>query len=238
MRCWPPGGCALDRSSRRPLVVGALWVCVALALPAAELRGRVELVAGDSRRPPRGVELGNSVVAFVPDAPVAPTAASESFEMATVRKSFEPEILVVPVGSTVVFPNFDPILHNVFSVTPGNAFDVGVYGRGEGKSARFTGPGVVRVFCNVHQSMYGHILVVDTQYFQIVEADGSFHLSGLPDGPGRLLTWHPQGELTSRRVETDRQPLVVEVETDRRRVPRHLNKFGKPYRSRRNRYSG
>lgn len=211
---------------------------VAISAPAAEVSGRVALVSARSGRPARGVDLGSAVVAFVPDRPERLRVPEEPLEMATVRKSFEPDVLVVPVGSTVVFPNFDPILHNVFSIAPGNAFDVGVYGRGEGKSALFTKSGVVRVFCNVHQEMYGHVLVLETVHFQRVEADGTFRLEGLPSGPGRLLSWHPQGKLTSRRLGAGRKGLAVEIKTDRRRVPRHLNKFGKPYRSRRSRYSG
>lgn len=47
------------------------------------------------------------------------------------------------VGAEVVFPNQDPILHNVFSLTPDNDFDLGLYGRGEGRSVTFSTTGLV-----------------------------------------------------------------------------------------------
>ena len=231
---------AAPRIATALAVVAAL---VAIDAPAAELAtelsGQVKLVSARSGWPARGVDVDQAVVAFLPESATANPAAPETaFEMATVRKAFAPEVLVVPVGSTVLFPNFDPILHNVFSVTPGNAFDLGIYGRGEGKKAVLTKAGVVRVFCNVHQEMYAHILAVETPHFQRVEADGSFNMRDLPPGPGLLMTWHPQGKLISQRIAGPRRGLSVEIKTDRRRVPRHLNKFGKPYRSRRSRYGG
>ena len=225
------------RALRHLAAVAALLAAAGVTF-AGELSGRVSLVSSRSGRPARGVEVDQTVVAFVPARWVRPAPPEEPFEMATVRKAFEPEVLVVPTGAIVLFPNFDPILHNVFSLTPGNAFDVGVYGRGEGKSAILQKSGVVRVFCNVHQDMFGHILVLDTPHFQRVEADGTFRLDGLPEGPGELLTWHPQGKLERRPLGSPRGGLALEIKTDRRRVPRHLNKFGKPYRSRRSRYSG
>jgi plastocyanin len=227
------------RRRERPvlaLVVG--YLLLAGASRGAELSGSLELVSGTSGRPARGVEIGDAGVAFIPDPAVPYEAPETPYEMATVRKAFAPQVLVVPVGATVVFPNNDPILHNVFSVTPGNAFDVGVYGRGEGKLATFLRGGLVRVFCNVHQDMFGHILVLDTPFFQKVDADGSFAIHGLPDTRGRIVLWHPQAQLESLPVSRPRTGLALELEAERRRVPPHLNKFGKPYRSRRDRYNG
>lgn len=231
---------ATDGAARaaRGAALTLTMVLLAGAAPAAELAGRLELVSGTSGRPARGVEISDAVVAFIPDPAVAHEPPEKPYEMATVRKAFAPEVLVVPVGATVVFPNYDPILHNVFSVTPGNDFDVGVYGRGEGKSATFRRGGLVRVFCNVHQDMFGHILVLDTPFFQKVDADGRFRLTGLPESRGRIVLWHPQAQLESLPVSRPQAGLSLQLEAERRRVPPHLNKFGKPYRSRRDRYNG
>src|ERR1700736_1365344 len=38
---------------------------------------------------------------------------------------FDPEIVIVPTGSTVDFPNFDPIFHNVFSLSKTQPFVLG-----------------------------------------------------------------------------------------------------------------
>ena len=97
--------------------------------------------------------------------------------MSTRRKQFLPRVLAIGAGESVRFPNEDPILHNVFSQSPDNAFDTGQYGRGEGKTTRFDKPGLVRVYCNVHHSMVGHILVLDTPHFTRPSSDGRFRLT-------------------------------------------------------------
>jgi plastocyanin len=204
----------------------------------AELSGHLTLVADEAGRPARGVDVGDAVVAFIPDPPIEYEVPEAPYEMATVRKSFAPAVLVVPVGATVVFPNYDPILHNVFSVTPGNNFDIGVYGRGEGRSATFRRGGLVRVFCNVHQDMFGHILVLDTPFFQKAEADGRFALHGLPESRGKIVLWHPRAQLRTMTIDRPQTEMTLQLVAERRRVPPHLNKFGKPYRSRRDRYDG
>jgi plastocyanin len=159
-----------------------------------------------------------------------------TFELATRNKEFAPGWLVVPAGSTVRFPNYDPILHNVFSVSPGNAFDVGLYGKGEGEKAVLSSPGVVRVFCNVHRQMYAHVLVLSTPHFAHPGPDGRVRLEGLPAGRGRLLLWHERTELETRDLASPSAvPASIELGLTRRRVPPHFNKFGRPY-DRRDRY--
>ena len=83
-------------------------------------------------------------------------------EIGTADKAFSPHVLVVPVGSTVSFPNHDPFNHNVFSLSEENPFDLGLYGRGETRSVRFTRPGIVRVYCNVHAQMSALVVVRDS----------------------------------------------------------------------------
>src|ERR1700760_4956190 len=42
---------------------------------------------------------------------------------------FDPLALVVPVGAEVSFPNNDKVRHHVYSVSPGNKFELKLYGR-------------------------------------------------------------------------------------------------------------
>ena len=81
-------------------------------------------------------------------------------------KMFTPHILPVMAGTTVDFPNFDPIFHNAFSSYNGQIFDVGLYPPGTSRSVRFTRPGVVRVFCNIHPTMSAIILVLEHAVFR------------------------------------------------------------------------
>ena len=171
---------------------------------------------------------------FTPEARVPVEPLREVPKIVTDRKEFRPRALTVPVGSTVRFPNQDVILHNVFSVSGRNRFDLGLYRRGEGKSATFEHPGVVRVFCNVHQSMVAYVVVVDTPFYTTPDADGRFRLRSLPAGPGTLTVWHERAEPYSRQLTLPlTEPLEVTLRVSKPRVPRHTNKFGKPYARRR-----
>ena len=141
-------------------------------------------------------------------------------------------MLPIPVGSVVQFPNQDPILHNVFSISPGNAFDLGIYRNGPAKEKRFEQPGVVRVFCNVHQSMVAYIVVLDTPYFTTPAADGSFRLTGLPRGAGKLTVWHEQADPWSTELTLPldvASPVVARLTIVRPKLPVHANKTGGSY---------
>lgn len=222
------------RRSRRGVARLLAVVCLAAALPAAaaELSGRVSLVEG--RKAAAGADA--AVVWFVPDRRPPPPAAGR-FVMQTRNKRFEPRVLVVPVGSSVRFPNLDPILHNVFSVSGGNTFDLGLVPQGEGGTARFRQAGVVRVFCNVHHRMVGYVVVLDTPFHAAPDAGGRFRLAGLPPGPGQLVVWHERAEPLVRRIDPAAGPLSLSLELTRPLVPPHMNKLGRPYeRSRRDRY--
>lgn len=199
---------------------------------AEELRGRLQLVGKGGKGPARGSDVRQALVWFEP-ASGAPAQPPKTFVMTTRDKQFVPRTLIVPVGSRVRFPNEDVILHNVFSVSGGNSFDLGLYRRGAGKEQKFDQPGLVRVFCNVHHSMVAYILVLDTPYVATPDAEGRFALAGLPRGPGRLTVWHEQAEPATMEVQVPRaEPLAPRLEIVRPRIPPHLNKTGKSYSKR------
>jgi plastocyanin len=103
---------------------------------------------------------------------------------------FEPDLIVVPVGSSVQFPNFDPIFHNVFSLSRAQAFDLGYYPQGQSRAVTFNNPGVVQVYCHIHANMYAAIVVTASPWFQKPSADGSFTFLNVPAGRYRLTAWH------------------------------------------------
>lgn len=195
-----------------------------------DLRGTVQLVAKDGKTVDRAADPRTAVVMFRPAKPVQQMATSRGYEMATRKKEFQPRTLVVPVGGTVVFPNQDPILHNVFSVSGENRFDLGLYRQGPGKSATFKQPGMVRVFCNVHQSMAAYIAVVDTPFSVSPDGGGAFLLR-IPAGAGKLEVWHEQTDPVVIEIapQGDITAVAVRAVVTRPRVPQHLNKLGRPY---------
>ena len=136
---------------------------VAAASEGSAIRGHIDLVVGPDQSVTAG-EVADAVVYFVPTNAGA-HAKPGQFQIYTRDKHFDPASLVVPVGSTVYFPNQDEIIHNVFSASLGAEFDLGFYGEGGTASQVFKKPGVVLINCNVHQAMQASILVVDTPYY-------------------------------------------------------------------------
>lgn len=104
--------------------------------------------------------------------------------------TFVPHVVAVPVGTTVDFPNDDPMLHNVFSASPAKKFDLGMYDRGVTKSVTFDTPGVVRVGCAVHPKMEAFVVVHTNPYVAVSDAAGSYTVTGVPDGDYELRVWH------------------------------------------------
>ncbi len=215
---------------RRTVIIPFLLVCLTWASPgsAADLTGRLELLGKTGRTSP-----SESVVYFEPARSVPVKPQKKVMTMATRGKAFEPRVLVVTRGSTVSFPNHDPILHNVFSVSPKNRFDLGFYRNGDSKTWTFESAGLVRVFCNVHYSMAAQIVVLDTPFFTTPDKDGNFRLEGLPAGGGKLRVWHTSARPWSQEIQVPAaSPTVIRLQVRRRRVVPHTNKFGKPYKRR------
>jgi plastocyanin len=103
---------------------------------------------------------------------------------------FEPDLLVIPVGSTVQFPNFDPIFHSVFSLSSAQPFDLGFYAKSQSRSVKFSRPGIVQVYCHIQSQMYAGIVITDSPYSAKPAADGSFFFANVPAGRYCLAAWH------------------------------------------------
>ena len=210
----------------RRLALALLWA-PGLSV-AAGLEGHVGLVVDG--KPLRAEEAAEVVVYFRAASPAPLQPPATPYTMSTQRKQFTPRILPVVVGSQVRFPNQDPILHNAFSTSKDNAFDVGLYGQGDAQQVKFTHAGYVRVYCNVHHSMVGHILVLDTPYFTRPDANGRFRFADVPKGKGDLVIWHDRATPWHEEIVAgEAAPVDVTLDLNLRRIPPHMNKFGKPY---------
>jgi plastocyanin len=103
---------------------------------------------------------------------------------------FEPDLVVLPVGSTVQFPNADPIFHNVFSLSHAQSFDLGFFPKGQSRSVKFSREGIVQVYCHIHANMYAAIVVTSSPWYVRPSADGDFSWSNVPAGHYRVVAWH------------------------------------------------
>jgi plastocyanin len=148
-------------------------------------------------------------------------------------KQFSPRVAVVQTGTTVVFPNYDAVFHNVFSSSPGNAFDLGSYRSGDkARGVTLSKPGVVDVFCNMHQKMSASVLVVPSPLYTKVKADGSFRLDNVPIGARKLVAWSPNARVAQQKVEvTGASATSVTFALEREEAKAHANKLGQPYGS-------
>ena len=211
------------------------WLLAAGSAGAATLEGQVGLSLDG--KPLRAAEASDAVVYFRPAVAVVPRPPEAPVEMRMERKQFLPRALPIVAGSTVRFQNFDPILHNAFAPRGAHEFDVGLYGEGEGREQVFKRAGLVRVYCNVHHDMVGHILVLDSPYFARPDATGKFVLDVPAGTAGELYVWHERAKLWRRKlVAGEGEALSIDLDLSRPRVPPHMNKFGKPYGSQRSGY--
>jgi plastocyanin len=121
-------------------------------------------------------------------AALAPGPA-RTVEIRNIHRSFDPDIVIVPVGSTVRFSNDDPFFHSIFSTTDPGAFDLGFYSSGPGKTVSFAHAGVVSVRCHIHHAMHAVIVVVDGPAVRSDVRSGAFSLSGLASGAYTLHAW-------------------------------------------------
>jgi plastocyanin len=153
------------------------------------------------------------------------------------NKRFDPHFVVVPVGSVIDFPNLDPFFHNVFSLFDGKRFDLGLYEAGSSRSVPFTRAGVCYIFCNIHPDMSAVVVVVDTPYYAISNAEGQFTLANVPPGRYALSAWSDRAT-PERADEFPRTitvspanrtlPIIRLVDSSNMIVP-HKNKYGQDY---------
>ena len=128
------------------------------------------------------------------------------------HEEFLPRVLAVTRGSTVDFPNGDPVFHNVFSLASAATFDLGRYPKGRSKTETFTKAGLVKVYCHLHSQMSAAILVLDHPYFTTPDDDGSFRLANVPPGTYTIVGWHERvGERAASVVVAAGQSTSVSL---------------------------
>lgn len=183
------------------------WAVAAVAVGGAgagaprALRAQSGSVVGTARAPAAGI--GSVVVYLVPlDRKRLPSPPSSAVvDQRDLR--FSPRVVAVAPGSTVSFPNSDPVLHNVFHPSLRAAgFDLGTYAPGEERSFTFEHEGAYVILCRVHPEMVAYVVVIGSPYRAVTGENGRFRITGVAPGAYRLRTWH-------RRLASRDQPVSV-----------------------------
>ncbi len=154
-----------------------------------------------------GTPMPGAVV-FVSD-PVESSPQHEVFVIDQVKAEFVPRVLVVPVGSSVRFPNKDKIQHHVYSFSRAKQFDLELYSGEPPSPIRFDKPGLVKLGCNIHDWMEGYILVTPTAVYTITDAQGRGELR-IPRHKVQLAVFHERARATIAQTQRS-VPLLGDV---------------------------
>lgn len=181
-----PGIWPLQRGARPARAGAAAWLALA-GLCAAAHAGTVQVEVLDVA----GKPVADAVV-FLDSVDarkhVKPLAGAE---IAQEKKQFVPGVLVVPVGTQVLFPNRDTVRHHVYSFSAAKKFELKLYTGTPTSPVLFDQAGVVALGCNIHDNMVGWILVVDTpHYARTPVGTGKAQIDNVPAGTYTLRTWH------------------------------------------------
>jgi plastocyanin len=204
-------------------------------LYAADVTARL-VTTGHEAAANKGGQFPPAAVWLKPLEPSAvPAVVPGSFTLLQKNKMFIPHLLIVPIGSSVVFPNEDPFFHNVFSLFDGKRFDLGLYEEGSKRSVVFSREGVSYIFCNIHSEMSAVVIALTTPFYSVADAQGGFNIKAVPAGDYELQVW-VEGEHQSllgqqtRRVHITADTVDLgDIRVSALNSEGHLNKFGRPY---------
>ncbi len=199
-----------SRSTHHEATVGSIDGVVKLHLrPPRRVAPRYP-GAGAAPHPVQSLPAVAYLQGRIPGVPVKPETPTPT--MMQHDTAFVPRALVIPVGTTVSFPNTDPFFHNVFSYSRTRRFDLGRYPKGVTKKVTFDKPGIVKVYCEVHHFMRAVIVVTENPFHAVVKPDGTFHIDGVPPGTYTLVIWHPDlGRVEKKVVVPERGVVHVEA---------------------------
>jgi len=214
------------------LTASLLTTAGQMMLHAAEVKAQL-IVDGPPTR-----KSGKAPAAVIWLKPIQSDAVSAvapgKFTLLQKDKMFTPHLLVVPVGSSVAFPNADPFFHNVFSLFDGKRFDLGLYEAGSTRSVTFSREGVSYIFCNIHSEMSAVVIALDTPFYSIADPQAAFRIQDVPNGDYSLHVWiegQAQNSLDQLTRRVHIAGTAIALGDIHAGIPKrqHLNKFGGSY---------
>jgi plastocyanin len=170
-------------------------------------RGGVVELGSDQEQDPLAFERSHVVVYLEGDLPSPGVTA----ELDQQNRRFSPDLVVVPTGSTVSFPNLDPIFHNVFSLSKAKPFDLGNYPKDHTRVVTFPKAGIVFVDCHLHPNMSAVIVVTPNRWSTKADGSGHFVLSEVRPGTYTIVAWHKTAGFFRKTIQvTEDRRVTVE----------------------------
>ena len=161
-------------------------VALLVSVPAVAASLAVHVVDG------AGKPVGDAVVALRPVGRAAPVPAPvRGLAVEQRNLMFHPFVTIVPVGSSVAFPNFDATRHHVYSFSAPKRFEFKLFARDQSRSVILDRPGTVAVGCNIHDKMSAFLFVTDTAWTAKTDGAGNAAFHDAPSGAVTISVWHP-----------------------------------------------
>lgn len=191
-------------------------------ISSAVVTAKTITVVDEQGRPFIDAVISVAAAAVEESSPSAPP--QQPAIMDQVNRQFEPTMLVIEQGQTVVFPNSDNIRHHVYSFSQPKPFEIKLYAGDSVPPVQFDKSGIVVLGCNIHDSMLGFIYVKDSNPSWQTNQNGQAEIT---TAQGEILIWHP--DLSVNHLErlpyaltggdepvTITLPRVAQLETSKR----------------------
>ena len=104
---------------------------------------------------------------------------------------FSPKHTIVPIGSIVKFSNQDTEVHNIYSKSLNNQFNLGTMSSGVVKTISLLQPGPIVLRCNLHKDMVGTVFVVPNGYYTQPDKQGKYEFNEVKSAGYIMQAWAP-----------------------------------------------
>jgi plastocyanin len=162
-------------------------------------RGTAVKLGKDVEQDPIAYERSR-VVIYLEGPVLADPGTTGTQQIKQIDRRFVPDMVVVPVGSSVSFPNMDPIFHNIYSLSKPKSFDLGSYDKGDTRKVTFPKPGIVEIYCHLHPNMAATVVVTPNRWYARPDSNGQYRIPNVPPGQYTIVAWHKTGGFFRKTV--------------------------------------
>ena len=162
------------------------FLAVLLSACALVHAANVNVVVTDAA----GNPLTDAVVMLEPTGAHLSVKPMASAQIAQHDLQFSPQVSVVTVGTSVLFPNQDTVRHHVYSYSAAKTFQIKLYAGVPHTPIVFDKPGIAVLGCNIHDGMIAWVVVTDTPLWARSAAGGHARVVDVPAGSYQMHVWH------------------------------------------------